>query len=61
MSREYEGTRDTLWIIIRSPYTNKVLFRYDPERDLIEVVERGQANLIDLREERAKLLSAIPS
>lgn len=32
------------------PQTGRLLFRYDPERDLIELVQRGERTLIDLRD-----------
>jgi len=31
----------------------KLLFRYDPERDLVEIVQRGERTLIDLRDYQA--------
>lgn len=33
---------------VRHPQTRKLLFRYDPERELIEIVERRVPTLIDL-------------
>lgn len=37
---------------IREPLTNKLLFRFDPERDLVEVRRRGVPVIIDLAEYR---------
>jgi len=36
------------WIDVRSP-KNKLMFRYDPERDLIEYVHRGEKTVVDLK------------
>ena len=37
-----------MFVDVRHPYTGKLLFRFDPERDLIEIGERGKTTLIDL-------------
>jgi len=37
-----------MFVEIREPHTNKLLFKYDPVRDLIEIQRRGQKTLIDL-------------
>lgn len=43
------GDRPTAGFLeIREP-GGKLLFRYDPERDLIEIQRRGRKMLIDLR------------
>ena len=33
---------------VREPHTNKLLFRYDPERELIEIVDRCMPFVVDL-------------
>ncbi len=43
-----------MFIDVRHPYTNKLLFRYDPERQLIEIGERGKTIIIDLTQIRAE-------
>jgi len=42
------------FIDIREPHTNRLLFRYDPERDLIEIQVRGVITVIDLSKYRSK-------
>ena len=37
------------WVEIREPHTDKLLFKYDPERGIIEIQRRGQRHVIDLR------------
>jgi len=39
-----------MWHEIRQSGTNKLLCRYDPERNLIEVAHRGEKTIIDLSE-----------
>jgi hypothetical protein len=41
-----------MFIDVRDPQTKKLLFRFDPERDLVEIGERGRATLIDLTQYR---------
>ncbi len=36
------------WIEVREPRTDKLLFRFDPERDLIEVKRRESVTIVDL-------------
>ena len=36
------------WVDIREPTTEKLLMRYDPNRDIIEVQRRGVKTLVDL-------------
>jgi hypothetical protein len=36
------------FVEIREPHTGKLLARYDPNRDLLEVQRRGQKTLVDL-------------
>lgn len=36
------------FVDVRDPHTGKLLFRYDPKRQLVEVVQRGVRTLIDL-------------
>lgn len=45
---------DSLWIPVRDPHTHKLLFRYDPGRQLIEICERGKVTLVDLAAEAEK-------
>lgn len=33
---------------VREPVTGKLLFRYDPERNLIEIQRRGVVTVVDL-------------
>jgi len=40
------------FIDIRDEHTNKLLFRFDPQRDLIEIQVRGVKSLIDLSQYR---------
>jgi len=36
------------WVDIREPITNKLLARFDPQRDILEVVRRGVKTVVDL-------------
>lgn len=38
------------FVDVREPQTEKLLFRYDPNRDIIEVQRRGVKTLVDLRQ-----------
>lgn len=38
----------TQFISVREPHTNKLLFRYDPVRLLVEVQRRGVKTVVDL-------------
>ena len=38
------------FVDVREPQTEKLLFRYDPNRDIIEVQRRGIKTLVDLRQ-----------
>ena len=38
----------TEFISVREPHTNKLLFRYDPVRLLVEVQRRGVKTVVDL-------------
>jgi len=40
------------WVEVREPHTDKLLFRFHPIRDLIEIQRRGAKTLIDLSEYR---------
>jgi hypothetical protein len=42
-----------MYLDIREPQTGKLLFRFDPERDLVEVQRRGVKTVVDLAEYRA--------
>ena len=39
-----------MWRDIRHPRTGRLLFRYDPERAIIQVQERGEKVTVDLQE-----------
>lgn len=41
------------FVEVRNPHTGKLLFKYDPQRELIEIQERGAVTLIDLNKYRA--------
>jgi hypothetical protein len=41
------------WIDIREPRTRKLLFRYDPQRDIIEIQQRNIKTVVDLRQFKA--------
>jgi len=42
------------FVDVREPHTNKLLFRFDAERDIIEVQRRGVKTLVDLYPYRYK-------
>jgi hypothetical protein len=37
---------------IREEHTKRLLFRFDPVRDLIEIQQRGKKTIVDLSEHR---------
>jgi len=37
-----------MFVDVREPVTGKLLFRYDPERNLIEIQRRGVVTVVDL-------------
>lgn len=37
-----------MFVDVRDPHTHKLLFRYDPDRELIEVQDRKVKTVIDL-------------
>lgn len=37
------------FVDVRDPHTGKILFRFDPERDLIEIQKRRERLIIDLQ------------
>lgn len=39
-------------IDVRELHTGKLLFKYDPERDIIEIERRGHKSVVDLRQYR---------
>jgi hypothetical protein len=53
----YFGTREAVWIEVRNPRTHKLLFRYEPNRQLVEIGQRGDFVLVDLCAEREKFFS----
>ena len=36
------------YVEVREPTTNKLLFRYDPTRNLVEIQRRGIMTIVDL-------------
>jgi hypothetical protein len=40
------------WLDVRAPESNKLLFRYDPQRDLVQIQIRGVRHVVDLAEIR---------
>lgn len=42
------------WIEVREPHSDWLLFKYDPERGIIQVQRRGIVTLIDLRQYEKK-------
>ena len=41
------------WVDVREPGSGKLLFRYDADRDIIEVQRRGVKTVVDLRQIRS--------
>lgn len=41
------------FIDVREPHTKKLLFRYDPSREIIEIQERKVKTVVDLRQYQA--------
>jgi hypothetical protein len=37
------------WVEVREPHSNWLLFKYDPERAIIQVQRRGIVTLVDLK------------
>ncbi len=54
-----------MFIEVREPGTGKLLFRFDPERDLIQIARRGVVTVVDLSQyrpaERRNDLPAAPA
>lgn len=40
------------WVEVRDEKSGKLLFLFDPARDLIEVAQRGERSLVDLQDYR---------
>jgi hypothetical protein len=38
-----------IWVDVRDPQNGKLLFRYDANRELIEIGRRGECVIVDLR------------
>lgn len=49
-----------MWLRVLEPHTKKLLLRFDPERDIIEIQQRGVKTLIDLRQLRGACETAEP-
>jgi hypothetical protein len=43
----------TMWLDVRDT-AGKLLFRFDPQRDLVQVGERGRVVVVDLSQYRAQ-------
>lgn len=41
-----------MFVDVREPHTAKLLFRFDPARDIIEIAQRGVKTVIDLTQYR---------
>jgi len=41
-----------MYIEVRQPNSGKLLFRFDPIRDLVEIAERGNITVVDLQQYR---------
>lgn len=44
----------TSFVDVREPHTNKLLLRYDPDRLLVEVQQRGVKTVIDLTQIKSR-------
>lgn len=42
-----------MFVDVREPHTGKLLFRYDGDRQLVEIQRRGEKTLVDLTEFQA--------
>jgi hypothetical protein len=42
-----------MFVEIREPHTKKLLFKYDAERGIIEIQQRGIKTLVDLKQYEA--------
>lgn len=38
------------WVEVREPHTGWLLFKYDPQRGIIQVQRRGIVTIVDLKE-----------
>jgi hypothetical protein len=41
------------FVDVREPHTNKLLFRYDPDRAIVEIQRRGEKTVVDLTQYEA--------
>ena len=41
------------FVDVREPHTHKLLFRFDPARDIIEIQQRGVKTVVDLTQYKA--------
>lgn len=41
------------FVDVREPHTGKLLFRYDPERDIVEIQHRNVKTVVDLTQYKA--------
>lgn len=48
------------FIDVREPHTKKLLFRYDPARDIIEIQQRNVKTLVDLSQYKAGSIAGCP-
>ncbi len=49
MSIQRTKRRQRQWEEIREPGTNRLLFKYDPQRRLIEIQRRRRKTVVDLK------------
>lgn len=42
-----------MFVDVREPHTNKLLFRYDPDREIIEIQQRNVKTVVDLTQFKA--------
>jgi hypothetical protein len=45
-------TDTSRFVEVREPHTDKLLFKFDPHRDIIEVAQRGIKTVVDLSQYR---------
>jgi YD repeat-containing protein len=48
--RRLRETTEYRFVSVREPRGHKLLFKYEPQHNLIEIVQRGQRFIVDLAE-----------
>lgn len=48
------------YLDVRDPFSNKLLFRYDPQRELVEYKKRNLVVVVDLAELKRRLAQQEP-